>query len=57
MNQDETIAHFNKCEAARKAALDDGKSEDEAHEAAKAVWNAWADDLLAQKIAINYVQT
>ena len=49
MNQDETIAHFNTCEAARKQALDDGKSEDEAHEAAKAVWNTWADELLAQK--------
>ncbi|MCW2309860.1 pentapeptide repeat-containing protein [Rhodobium gokarnense] len=47
--RDRTIARWTDCEAERKAALDAGKSEDEAHEAAKAVWNGWAEQMLADK--------
>ena len=42
MTRDETIALWRECEAACKAALAEGKSKEEAHEAAKAIWNAWA---------------
>ena len=60
MTRDETVALFLECEArraeARKVALDEGKSEDEAreiaHEAAKAHWNAWAEDVLAERKAM-----
>ncbi len=60
MNRDETIALFERCEAARaaakQAALDEGKEEDEArvigHEAAKAIWNGWAEELLAERAAM-----
>jgi hypothetical protein len=49
MNRDETIALFERCEAARTEALAAGKDEDEAHEAAKAVWNAEFEPLLAER--------
>lgn len=49
MDQQETIALFEQCEAARKSALDGGDDEDKAHEAAKAVWNAWAEKVLAER--------
>lgn len=49
MTRDETIELFDKCEAARKEALDADASSDEAHEKAKAIWNGWAESLLAQK--------
>lgn len=49
MNQRETIALFEQCEAARRSALERGDDEDKAHEAAKAVWNAWAEKLLAER--------
>ncbi len=57
MTRDETVALFLECEAkrgaARAAALASGKSEYDAdakaHEAAKAHWNAWAQELLAQR--------
>ena len=60
MTRDETIALFLECEArrseTRKAALDQGKSENEAetiaHDAAKRLWNEWADALLAEKKAM-----
>ena len=32
-----------------QGALDAGKSEDDAHEAAKAIWNGWAEQMLAEK--------
>ena len=47
--RERTIARWEECEAARKAALDAGKSEDEAHDAAKAIWNGWAERVLAEK--------
>ena len=50
--QENSIARFEECEAARKAALDAGKSEDEAHVAAKAIWNAWAKSILARRKAL-----
>ncbi len=49
MNQEESIALFEKCEAARKEALDSGKTEVDAHEAAKKKWNEWAEGLLKEK--------
>ncbi len=49
MNRDESIALFQRCETARGEALAAGKSRDEAHEAAKAVWDAWAQPLLAER--------
>jgi hypothetical protein len=60
MNRDETIALFERCETARAAAmakaLADGKQEDEArdvvHEAARTVWNGWAEPLLAEREAM-----
>jgi hypothetical protein len=61
MNRDETIALFERCEAARaaakKAALAEGRSADEAryiaYEAAGAVWNGeWAEPLLAEREAM-----
>ena len=60
MTRDETVALFMECEAkraeARKAALDQGKSENEAEtlarDAAKRHWNAWAEALLAERKAM-----
>ena len=52
MNRDETVALFEACEAKRAAALGAGKSQDEAHEAAKAHWNAWAEAMLARRKAM-----
>lgn len=57
MTRDETIALFERCEAARAKAraeaLAAGKSEDKAeniaHEAAKAIWNYWAAEMLAHR--------
>ena len=49
MNREESIAHFQKIEAVRKAALDEGKSQEEAHETAKSAWNEWAEGLLAER--------
>jgi uncharacterized protein (UPF0335 family) len=43
MTRDETIALWQRCESARAAVLAEGRSGDEAHEAAKSVWNAWAN--------------
>ena len=60
MTRDETVALFLECEAkraeVRDAALAEGKSEEEArdiaHEAAKEHWNAWAEDMLAKRKAL-----
>jgi hypothetical protein len=52
MTRDETIALWQRCEDVRAAALAEGKSEDEAHEAAKAVWNAWANGMLEARRAL-----
>ncbi len=57
MTRDETIALFERREAARRrakaAALAEGEAEggarDIAHDAAKAVWNAWAEPVLAER--------
>ena len=49
MNREETIALWQRCEDARTAALDEGKNENEAHQAATAIWNGWAKDMLALK--------
>jgi hypothetical protein len=52
MNQEETVALFRECEEARNRAREAKKTEDEAHEVAKAMWNAWADGMLAEKKAL-----
>jgi hypothetical protein len=49
MNRDETIALWKKCEEARAAAIADGQSVEVAHEAAKNIWNTWAEDRLAER--------
>lgn len=49
MNQDATIALFNRCEVARKAALTAGKDEDRAHYDAKSVWNDWAYTMIEER--------
>ena len=58
--RERTVRRFLECEAkrgeARAAALAEGKPEDEAsklaHEAAKQNWNAWAEDMLAERKAL-----
>jgi hypothetical protein len=52
MTRDETIALWERCENARAAALAEGKSEDEAHEAAKSIWNGWANAMLEARRAL-----
>jgi hypothetical protein len=47
MTRDETIALWQECEDARAAALAEGRSDDEANEEAKAIWNEWADNMCA----------
>jgi hypothetical protein len=49
MTRDETIALFLECEAKRAEALNAAKSEEEAHEAARTHWNAWAERMLAER--------
>jgi len=49
MTRDETIALFQRCEQARADALAAGKEEYEAHEAAKAIWNGWAEKILDKR--------
>src|SRR5262249_38738364 len=49
MNRDETIALWQRCEDARETAAGEGRSREEAHKAAKAVWNAWAMGLVAKR--------
>ncbi|MGA7324810.1 MAG: pentapeptide repeat-containing protein [Rhodomicrobium sp.] len=52
MTRDETIALWQRCEEARTAAIAEGKTEEEAHEAAKEIWNGWANVLLAKRKAL-----
>ena len=52
MTRDETVALFLECEAKRAAALAAGEPDDKAHEAAKAIWNAWAQPLVEQRKAL-----
>ena len=50
--QENSIARFRECEAARKAALDAGHNKDAAHDAAKAIWNAWAEAINVRRAAL-----
>jgi hypothetical protein len=52
MTRDETIALWQRCESARAAALAEGCSEDEAQEAAKTIWNVWANEMLEARQAL-----
>ena len=49
MNRDETINFWKKCEEARAAAIAEGQSVEAAHEAARNIWNAWAENCLVAK--------
>ena len=49
MTRDETLALWARCEDARAKAKAAGADYDKAHEAAKAVWDAWAKPLLARR--------
>lgn len=51
MNRDETTTFWKKCEEARAAAAAEGQSVETAHEHAKNIWNAWAEErLMARKV-------
>jgi hypothetical protein len=50
MNRDQTIALWLECEAAGRAALIQGKSPGAAHDAARRVWNSWAERLLKERM-------
>lgn len=52
MTRDETVALWQRCEDARAAALVEGKSEEEAHEVSKNIWNAWAKSVLEARRAL-----
>jgi len=52
MTRDETVALFLECETKRAEARAAGKSDEEAHEAAKAHWNAWAKKMLDERKAM-----
>ncbi len=52
MTRDETIALWEKCEEARAAALAEGKSDDKAHDAAKEIWNDWANGVRGEYDAL-----
>jgi uncharacterized protein YjbI with pentapeptide repeats len=49
MTRDETVQLWQACEDARAAASAAGQADDQAHEAAKAVWNKWAERLQDQQ--------
>jgi hypothetical protein len=57
MNQEETIVQWKKCEDLRGAALAEGKNAEEAHKIATALWNTWANDLLARKAVMENAGT
>jgi uncharacterized protein YjbI with pentapeptide repeats len=49
MTSEQTAALFRACEARRSEALLLGRSAEEAHELAKARWNAWAKGILGER--------
>jgi hypothetical protein len=49
MTPKETAELWRQCEEARASRQAEGKSPEEAHEAAKRIWNAWASTLLARR--------
>jgi len=52
MTRDETVALWQRCEEARQLAQASGQSESDAHEAAKSVWNSWANELLSRRVEL-----
>ena len=52
MDQTDTLDLWARCEVARAAAVTSGAKEDAAHAAAKAVWDVWAQPLLAEQAAM-----
>jgi hypothetical protein len=49
MTPEETAELWQQCEEARASALKAGKSQDEAHESARCIWNAWASAMLVRR--------
>jgi hypothetical protein len=49
MTPEETAELWRKCEEAREAGLAEGKSQDEADESARCIWNTWAAAMLARR--------
>lgn len=49
MTRDETIALWKKCEEARAQALSEGEPPEKAHEAAKYIWNQWANEQVRKR--------
>ena len=49
MTREETIALWKRCEDERARVIGEGAPLEEAHDAAKMVWNAWASQLLEDK--------
>jgi hypothetical protein len=56
MTRDETIALWSECEATAAAALSQGKSLGAAHNAARRVWNDWAERLLRERVEKGGIQ-
>jgi hypothetical protein len=57
MDQKQTLELWARCEGARLETKAAGKSDDDAHAAATAVWNAWAQPLLDQRKAMEAAGT
>jgi hypothetical protein len=49
MTPKETAELWRQCEEARASRLQAGKSQDEAHESARCIWNAWASAMLVRR--------
>ena len=49
MDNEQTAKLWKECQDAKRAALRGGLSDDEAHSAAAAKWNAWADSLVQER--------
>ena len=49
MNRGETIALWRLCEDARAQAIADGGTQEQGQDAAAAIWNEWADEMISQR--------
>ncbi|HET6236306.1 MAG TPA: hypothetical protein VFE41_15305 [Acetobacteraceae bacterium] len=52
MTREETVELWRRCDEARATDLAKGRSGEQAHEAAKQVWNTWAEHLGPQRQAL-----
>lgn len=46
---DQTLQRLQRCSAALNSAISEGKSEEQAHELAKSIWNDWANEALIKR--------